>query len=131
MKLDKSVFAVLLFGLFLNPASAADFDGSVPLICATVEARDCVLGDECFSGNPADLGAPHFIRVNFKKKLMIGEQITSPILTMAQQGSQLIMQGTELDFGWSFALQQSSGRFSVSLTNSEGAFLLYGSCTPE
>ncbi|MCW8926100.1 MAG: hypothetical protein OQJ84_07580 [Xanthomonadales bacterium] len=131
MKLINLLSVVLVCCSWMTSAFAGDYDGSQPLICATVEARDCVLRDTCFSGNPGELGAPAFIRIDFKKKLLKGEEITSPILNMASQENQLILQGTELDFGWTFSLEQASGKFAASLTNAEGAFLLYGSCTPE
>ena len=118
-------------GAAIGAAVAEDFDGSVPLVCAPVEARDCVLNTECFSGNPDSLGAPKFIHIDFKQKVLKGEEITSPILNMVKQTNQLIMQGTELDFGWTFTLNQTSGKFSAALTNADGAFLLFGSCMPE
>lgn len=126
----KATTVILLGSLVFGPAVADEFDGSVPLICATVEARDCVLGSDCYTGNPDDLGAPRFIRIDFKKKVLKGTEISSPILNMTKQKNQLIMQGSELDFGWTFSLNQSNGKFSASLTNPDGAFLLFGSCMP-
>jgi hypothetical protein len=109
---------------------AADFDASRPLICATVEARDCVAEETCVSGTPGKIGAPSFVRIDFERKVIVGPQRATPILVMEQGVDQLLFQGTELGYGWVFALDQTQGRFSASLTNREGAFVLFGSCVP-
>jgi hypothetical protein len=112
------------------PAFAGDFDGSQRLICATVEARDCIPGAECVRGLPGEIGAPAFVRIDFERKSIVGPQRTTPILFMEKGDKQLLLQGTELGYGWVFALDQTDGRFSASLTNLEGTFVLFGSCTP-
>lgn len=114
-----------------TPASAGDFDGSKRLICATVEARDCVPGEECFRGLPQDVGAPSFVHIDFENKSLIGPHRTTPILYLEKGERQLLLQGTELGYAWVFALDQTNGRFSASLTNHDGAFVLFGSCTPQ
>jgi len=110
-------------------AFASDFDGSKRLICATVEARDCVSGGECFRGLPDEVGAPAFVRIDFEKKSLFGPHRTAPIRSMEKDERQLLLQGVELGYVWVIALDQESGRFSASLTNREGAFVLFGSCT--
>ena len=121
---------VLLIGCFaISPAVASEFDGSNPLICATVEARDCVLGMTCFAGEAREVGAPSFIRINFSKKTITGPERATPIVAMEKNEDQLLMQGMELGYGWSFAINQATGDFSASLTNTDGSFLLFGSCT--
>ena len=129
MKLMKWVTAFAATGTFVVPVLAGEFDGSLPLICATVEARDCVSGAECFGGTPDEVGAPAFVRIDFEGKMIAGPRRTTPILLMEQGDHQLLLQGTEIGYAWAFALDQTSGRFSASLTNLEGAFLLFGSCT--
>jgi len=111
-------------------AFAADFDGSKRLICATVEARDCVPGEECFRGLPDEVGAPAFVRIDFEKRSLVGPHRTTPILFMEKGEKQLLLQGTELGYAWVLALDQTNGRFSASLTDLGGAFVLFGSCTP-
>jgi hypothetical protein len=113
-----------------TPALAADFDGSKRLICATVEARDCVSGNECFRGLPDEVGAPAFVRIDFERKSIVGPHRTTPILFMEKSDKQLLLQGTELGYAWVLALDPATGRFSASLTNTDGAFVLFGSCTP-
>ena len=54
-------------------ALSADFDGSKPLICATVETHDCVAGEICLRGLPQSIGVPQFMRIDFDKKIVFSE----------------------------------------------------------
>jgi hypothetical protein len=131
VKLLKNLVVLVLGCVAVSPVVASDFDGSKPLICATVEARDCVLGMTCYAGEAREIGAPAFMRVDFSKKTITGPQRTTPIVAMEKSENQLLMQGSELGFGWTFAIDQTNGYFSASLTNIDGTFLLFGSCTQD
>jgi hypothetical protein len=109
---------------------AGDFDGSNPLICATIDAMDCVPGKDCTKGRPGDMGAPAFLRNDFAKKTIGGPKRTTPIVAMDVTDKQILFQGKELEFGWALALAQETGDFSATLVNRDGAFVLCGSCTP-
>lgn len=111
-------------------AAAADFDGSKLLICAPVEANDCVTGQVCAKGRPDDVGAPAFMRIDFKKKVIVGPKRTTPIVSLEKGESQLLLQGTELGYAWTLALDRSSGKMAATLVDREGVFVLFGSCTP-
>ena len=108
----------------------ADFDGSNPLICATIDAMDCVPGQDCTKGRAGDMGAPAFLRIDFTKKTIGGTKRTTPILSMDTSGKQILFQGKELEYGWALALDQENGDFSATMVNRDGAFVLFGSCTP-
>ncbi|MGN6731166.1 MAG: hypothetical protein ACTHMB_04245 [Candidatus Binatia bacterium] len=123
------IIAALTF-ITLGTAFAADFDGSNPLICATTDAMDCVPGQDCAKGRPADMGAPAFLRIDFTKKTIGGPKRTTPIISMDNSENQILFQGKELAYGWTVALDQESGDFSATLVNREGVFVLFGSCTP-
>ena len=111
-------------------ASAGDFDGSKLLICAPVEAMDCAAGEACTKGRPDDIGAPRFLRLDVAKKVIVGPKQTTPILFMDKSDTQLLLQGTELGYGWTLALDQESGTMTTTLVNREEVFVLFGSCTP-
>ena len=120
------VLALITFGT----ASAGDFDGSKLLICAPVEAMDCASGEGCPKERPEDLGAPNFLRIDFAQKAIVGPKQTSPILFIDKNDTQILLQGKELGYGWTLALDQESGAMTVTLANREGAVVLFGSCTP-
>lgn len=110
-------------------AQAADFDGTKTLICAPVEAMDCVAGEGCARGIPDDIGAPAFMRIDFAKKAIVGPKRTSSIRSMDKSGGQLLLQGIEIDHAWALALD-AQGKMTATLANGAGAFVLFGSCTP-
>jgi hypothetical protein len=111
-------------------AFGADFDGSKLLICATIDAMDCVSGDNCTKGRPAEMGAPAFMRIDFAKKAIVGAKRTTPIVSMETSEAQILLQGNELGYGWTLALDREGGNFSATLVNRDGVFVLFGSCTP-
>jgi hypothetical protein len=120
---------LLSLSLLALPALAADFDGSKPLLCATQAALDCSRGDDCAAGLPEEIGAPAFMRLDLAKKTVIGPQTTSEILLQDKSGKQLLLQGREAGFGWTIVVDQQSGELTVTLTNRNGAYVLYGACT--
>jgi len=128
-----------IHGIALAVAAAAsapaafggDFDGSKPLICATVQAMDCVAGEDCVRGFASDIGAPTFMRIDFAQKAVIGPKRTSPVRLIEGNERQLLLQGTELGFAWSIALDKDTGQMSGTLVDRDGAFVLFGACTTQ
>lgn len=110
---------------------AADFDGSKPLLCATVDAHGCDAGETCLRGLPAELGVPQFLRIDFTRKTIVGSQHTTPIRFIETGQSQTFLQGTERGFAWTIALDRTDGTMTGSLVNSEDAYVLFGACTPD
>ncbi|BCG00400.1 hypothetical protein PPGU19_049680 [Paraburkholderia sp. PGU19] len=110
--------------------SGADFDGSKPLLCATIDAHFCDIGEVCFRTLPGILGAPDFVRLNFARKLVINSQRSTPIRYMESGDGQLLLQGTELGYGWSIVLDTKTGGMSATLVNRDDVFVLFGTCTP-
>src|ERR1041384_3085369 len=68
---------------------AADFDGSKPLMCATIEALDCVPGQSCTKGRASEMGAPPFMRIDFTNKTIGGVKRTTQILSMDKTEDQI------------------------------------------
>lgn len=125
------IVATALLGWAAGPqVAAADFDGSKLLICAPVEAMDCASGQACTKGRPEDIAAPAFMRIDFKKKTIVGPKRTTPIVSLEKGESQLLLQGTELGYGWTLALDRSSGKMAATLVDRDGVFVLFGNCTP-
>ncbi|MBW8327732.1 MAG: hypothetical protein K0M48_00775 [Thiobacillus sp.] len=119
-----------LIWAFGATATAGDFDGSRPLICAPVEAMDCVSGEGCEKGIPDDVGAPAFMRIDFAKRVIVGPKRSSPINAMEKDAQQILLQGTELGLAWSMALNIENGKMVATFSSRDGAYVLFGSCTP-
>jgi hypothetical protein len=127
MKLFICAAAILLS---TQAVYAGDFDGSKKLMCATIQAMDCVSGQECVKGRAGDIGAPKFLKIDFAQKALEGPKRTTPIVSMDKGKDQIVLQGNELGFGWTIALDQEQGELVATMVNSDGAFVLFGSCTP-
>ena len=116
--------------LTLGSAAAADFDGSRPLICAPTEAIQVVPGDAIVRARPRDIGAPSFLRVDIAGRQISGPKRVTPIKSIERDEHQILLQGTELGFGWTFALDQQLGDMTLTFADHVGAVVLTGSCTP-
>lgn len=112
-------------------AAAGDFDGTKPLICATIEAHSCFVGEECKRGLPDSVGAPRFMRIDFAKKVIAGPKRTTPIVSLHKSERQLLMQGSELGYAWTIALDSQDGSMNATLVNGDGVIVLFGDCTPQ
>jgi hypothetical protein len=111
-------------------ANAADFDGSRMLICAPAEAKSCSADEACINTTPNALGAPKFLRIDFGKQVIIGAERTTPIKVMEKSDDQIVMQGTELGFGWTIVLDRENGDLSATLSDRDSTVVLFGSCMP-
>lgn len=120
-----------LAAAFAPVASAGDFDGSKPLICAPVQAMECYAGEECSMGLPDAVGAPAFMRIDFSQRRMVGPKRSSAIESVTADETQLLLQGIELGHAWSMALNHQTGKMILSLVGKDVAFVLFGSCTPQ
>lgn len=130
--LNTSVLAICL-GIW-SAAAAAEFDGSKPLICATIETYECVPGGECLEGTPESINAPQFIRLDFSAKIARatrpdGEERTSGIEILKQNEGELILQGVQGGLGWSIAITPENGRMALSASGDGVVFALFGACT--
>jgi hypothetical protein len=119
-----------MLGSLASAAFAGDFDGSKALICAPVQAIVCHAGETCETGMPDEVGAPSFLRIDFAKKAIVGVKRITPIRTMEQDDKQILLQGTEMGVGWNLALDVADGKMVGTMNNRDGAFVLFGSCTP-
>jgi hypothetical protein len=132
MTMNKFIQGALLvaLGLAAGAAVAADFDGSKPLLCATMEAHDCDAGESCMRALPGSLGLPQFVRVDFAGQMVTGPKRTTPIKSIERSPGQILLQGTELGFGWTLALDTANGKLSATFVNGESAVIVFGACTP-
>jgi hypothetical protein len=124
------LYAAVVIVLGLGTAGADDFDGSKVLICATTEAMDCMSADNCTKGRAGDIGAPKFLRIDFAKKIIYGPKRSTSIGNMEIADQQILLQGKEMEYGWTLVLDQENGNMTASLVNRDGVFVLFGSCTP-
>jgi hypothetical protein len=125
----RSISIVLAMSI-ATAATAADFDGSVPLTCTALQAHDCLpTANTCTRMKPESDIEPVF-GIDFAKK-----QIRSPyrtallsIVTTRTNSDSLVMQGGDLLAAWSALVDKKSGALTVSIADSKGAYVAFGQC---
>jgi hypothetical protein len=125
-------YCIMVSLLFVSYQAWAEdsYDGTKPLLCASVEAISCEPGEPCEKGLPESIGAPQFMRVDFSRKEIIGPKRTTAIRLMEKTDQQLTLQGYELGMGWTLALDRTTGKMAVTLIGRETAFVVFGACIP-
>jgi hypothetical protein len=122
----------ILFGITVavSPAFAGNsFDGSRPLLCASIEALDCDPGAPCERGLPEALGAPDFLRVDFAKREIASSVRTTKIRSVDQDDDQIVLQGFEIGLGWTLAVDRATGKMRIAFAGSDSTFVIFGACT--
>ncbi|MDA8105169.1 MAG: hypothetical protein M0Z71_07265 [Nitrospiraceae bacterium] len=130
----RTIASIILFGLFVavSPAAAEDvFDGTKPLLCASIEALDCDPGVACERGIPEIMGAPQFLRIDFAKNEIAGPLRTTKIRSMEKNDAQLVLQGFEIGLGWTLAIDRFTGNMKVTFAGGDSAFIVFGACTSQ
>ena len=129
MRLFTCIIAIFFLTIAFKAAAEDSFDGTKPLLCASLEAIDCTPGEQCEKGLPEMIGAPQFLRIDFAKKEITGPKRTTVIQRMEKSDEQLTLQGSELGMGWTLALDRITGKMTVTLAGGELAFVIFGACT--
>ncbi len=117
-----------------QPVAASEFDGSNPLLCAAIRAIECSDRGNCEQGPAESIDAPQFFRINFTDKMISGtresgEVRTSAIKTMAQNDSELILQGVQGELGWSMVIATANGKMVLTASGDRVGFMIFGACT--
>jgi hypothetical protein len=135
------LFLAIFFWLTL-PAAAADFDGSQPLLCSVVKVLECDPLEGCSGTTPEEINLPQFLKVDVKEKRVgparpIEGRKGSEIKQVSQIGGKLIIQGADSGIeglreglGWTAAISEETGRFILTASGEEAAFVVFGACLP-
>lgn len=131
MRIWPSTLIALVFST--SSALAGDFDGSRPLVCHPAEVNDCLPGIACKHELPGPDTFSSDLTVDFAKKEARGRYRKNPlpIANMQTTESQLIVQGTDLQFAWSAVINQKDGGVTVTIADRQGAYVLFGQCKPQ
>ena len=139
--MSKKTFGIVMgpWLLFLvcavsQPALAADFDGSKPLVCAMIEAFECGPDTGCESGTPESNGLSRFLRIDFDKKKVYttkqAQEQASRIEKMDRAGGVVLLSGTQNGRGWNLSLTEATGYLVLTVAGDQVAFVVFGACTP-
>jgi len=140
--LTAAPIAVLLLLSFPIAAAAVDFDGSKPLLCSVVSVIESTIDNGCSEVAPESVALPQFLKVDFEKKSVRPARESdgdrnSVIKRMEHIGGKLILQGADEgiqdvrdSIGWTAAISEETGRFVLTASGNEEAFIVYGACIP-
>ena len=134
-KIRVPILALFCIGFACFPAIAGDFDGSVPLICATIESFECGEGADCQRGSAQSINLPQFLKINFKEKMITGtleggEVRTAKFKNKELLDGKLILQGVQNGKPWSILISEANGKMTLTAADEQGGFIVFGACTP-
>jgi hypothetical protein len=114
---------------------AGDFDGSQPLLCATIKAIECGPDGECFHGMAESVNLPQFFKIDFNNKMITAtkesvNKRTSRIKTKERFDGKLILQGMGDELAWSMAISERTGKMVITASGEQVGFVVFGACTP-
>jgi hypothetical protein len=122
--------SIVLAMSFATVASAADFDGSVPLTCTALQAHDCLpTATTCARMKPESDIEPVF-GINFAKKEVRSPYRNTllPIVATRTTDVSLVLQGGDLLAAWSALVNKKTGELTISIADSKGAYVAFGQC---
>jgi hypothetical protein len=137
--MNKTILLILVLVLTTClPAqvSAGDFDGSKPLICATIETLECEPGGKCHKGTAESIDIPQFLKINFKKKIISGTGEdgtvrTTKIENISRIPGKLIIQGVQEGRAWSSVISEVTGKMTLSASDDQLGFVVFCACIPK
>ena len=132
----RMAFLMLTCGVVLVPAlscQAADFNGSKPFLCATVDVSSCVPGDNCVRETPARVNAPQFFSVDVAKMQVTeagvsGEAHSSKIGHADHVNGLLMLGGSEGVKAWVATVNETNGKLSYAVVGDRTAVVTFGAC---
>ena len=131
-----SLFSIVLGALvsLSFQTMAGDVAGAKKLICAPVTAIECGVEGSCDIGTAESINFPQFIRIDLDKRLVLaeapdGKKRTSKIMNVVDSEGSIILQGAQLGRGWSAVINKGTGKFVVTVSAADFAFVVFGSCT--
>jgi hypothetical protein len=115
---------------------AGDFDGSKPLICASVHATECDAEDqECISGPPWHVNFPVFMQIDFEAKTAStlpqheNKRMTKIELVDHLPGKRMSIQGNDDEYSWSMLISEETGSMTLAIAGEGIGFTVFGACT--
>ncbi len=134
MKVSVLSFAISVSLSLSFQTMAGDISNAKKLICAPVTAVECGVEGTCDRGTAESIDFPRFIRIDLKKRVALGEapdgkMRTSKIMNVVDSEGSMILQGAQLGRGWSAVINKADGKFVVTTSGTDFAFVVFGSCT--
>ncbi|CAG4904545.1 hypothetical protein [Paraburkholderia saeva] len=118
-----SVLLTVLLGVAALGASAAGFNGSRPLVCATMTSHACRPGSGCNRSLPTDIRAARLLSIDFEKKAINRPAHATDQYAVDRDPGRIVAEGIATGAGWA---RHDSGASMIA--SSRDAFVLFGNC---
>jgi hypothetical protein len=135
--MERSFSGLLLVAALAAPSAAVadDLTGQQDFLCTSVQVNVCTDDGKCVGANPWDVNVPQFIEVNLKDKKLSttkasGENRSTPIRTLLNEGGFIYLQGVEGGRAFSFVIEEKSGMASIAVATDGKTVTVFGACTP-
>ena len=141
MRLHITGLAVTLLGMPML-ATADDFDGSKPLLCASVDVIECAPGDGCQRVSAAAIDAPEFFRLDVGKKQIVSSRGAADPRTSTIERSEMVegklmlqgaedgLEGVRDGLGWTIAISLETGQAVLTGSGDGFGLVIFGACLP-
>ncbi len=125
------IVAFLCAVVLLGPVSAAAADDII-WTCALTKAFECTSEEGCTELSLREMALPRFFRIDLKTRTITSLDREVPraptnISAIDRPEGMLVLHGAEKR-GWSMALGETSGALTLSATDDDGGFVVFGSC---
>jgi hypothetical protein len=122
-------FAVLSVSV-ATVAAAGDFDGTLPLTCTVKQGFDCLPTKTSCEPVKAEKNISPVVGIDFAKKQVRSPYKNAPltVLHTTTNKDSLVLQGADLLVGWTTFVDRKTGALTISLADSEGAYVYFGMC---
>jgi hypothetical protein len=132
MRISSRILPGAVALLSVLPCQAAEFDGSKPFICSTVDVAACAPSEDCGRETAASANIPQFFKVDVQNKTMTNARSdnqvrTSPIEHVEHVASLLVLGGNDGQMAW-IATINETGQMSASAVGDQVGFVIFGSC---
>jgi len=115
-------------------AAADPFDGSSPLLCATMQTRLCSADAECELQAASENDIPRFLKVSVQNRKVTGTRpsgatIDASIDAVRHSKGNMFLQGAQEAFAWTMAIGQQDGSMTLTAVNADNGMVIFGACT--
>jgi hypothetical protein len=129
----KAIGLAICISMVPYQLASAKYDGSVPLLCAPIQAIECGVGDDCHRGTADSVDIPQFLKIDFEGKIIMATDESGKkaiIKSLEHADGKMIMQGMQNGRGWTLVISEKSGKMSATISDDQVGFVLFGACTP-
>ncbi len=136
MKLVARVAAVLCVMVMcaapLPAGAAGKYDGSAPLLCASLSVTECETDGRCQRRSAENVNLPSLFRVDAKgmkvRNLEAEKGRESPIQSVAHANGKLVISGADGERGWFLVIHEDTGKMSAVVSGDGEGFVVFGQC---